>query len=223
MVWLRGMIVGALVATMSPVSIAQGVANQKIGPCGGAGAALSPGQIVSAIALSTLGQDYISSQSNDETLLMTQCAAGISLAICTNEPINDLIGGPAIVDHIITDTRKGAVIGGVLGLMTGSTSRAKSGAATGAMAGSVWGAGSSILSVAQCGKERDALLSIARRAQLDWRIYAKPRHFESGQLAAKDFDNQLTAAVRRGSISQADSVEMTKMFTKWANWLLPQG
>jgi len=215
--WLRGMIVCALAATMSPVGIAQGVAGQKLGPCGEAGAGLEPGQIVSAIVLSTLGQDYISSQSNDETLLMTQCASKISYYICANDPINDRIGGGALLDG----AKKGGIIGGLYGMISPDRTAVGS-AMTGAAIGGTFSGFSEIMSIAQCGKERDALLSIARRAQLDWRIYAKPRHSESGQLATQDFDNQLTAAVRRGSISQADSGKMTQMFTKWANWLLPQ-
>lgn len=211
MIWVRGLLISALTLTMSPVSAAQGVAGQKIGACGEA-ASMRPGEIVSAIALSTLGQDYIASQSNDETLLMTRCASGISYYICANEPINERIGGPAI----LSDAVKGGVIGGLYGMMTGQRGMATAGAT----AGSLYGAGSEILGVAQCGKERDALMSIAQRARVDWRIFARPGRLMSGQQAARDFDNQLQTAMRSGSISRADYTAINAMFAKWSNWLL---
>lgn len=215
MIWLRGMLVGALALAMSPIGAAQGVAGQKLGPCGET-AALKPGEIVSAIVLSMLGQNYISSQSNDETLLMTQCASKISYYICANDPINDRIGGPALLDS----AKKGGIIGGLYGLVRPDRTMVDS-AVTGAAIGGTFSGFSEIMSIAQCGRDRDALLSIAQRARLDWRIYTKPGRLQNSQLAARDFDNQLHAAMQAGAISRADYGAINAMFTKWSGWLVP--
>ena len=212
--WLRGLPLMLLVSLPAPASLAQ-VADQKLGACDG-GAGMYKGEIVSALALSLLGQDYIDSQSNDETILMTKCAGSISYYICANDPINDRIGAPALLD----DAKKGAIIGGGLGLFSRKEGSVISGAFQGAFWGSLIGGANEILDIAKCGKERDEVMAIATRAKYDWRIYRNPTRLRNAELALSDLDAMLFDAVQKRRITRVEHATVAAMIEKWARWLV---